>query len=176
MAATVAINRLTGVSPGVATPITSINTRANAEDAHTTAGTANPVSIPTSGSNYSFWVSTQLEVVSGLGGTLDNLRWFMSGALDPGLTLKGEQAASYVEATGSVGDTGDVLNTTNYPSLVGAPSDLTLFTSGSPKSIVGSTTSAGPVGNLMVYQFEVTSSAAPGSVTPVTMTWRYDET
>lgn len=176
MAAVVIINRFNGVSPGAASDITGVNTRANAEDTHTTAGTNNPVAIPTTGTKYSFWVSTQLEVVSGLGGTLDNIRWFMSGALDPGIGLNGYSATSYVEATGSVGDTGDVLNTTNYPSLGATPVDLTPYTSGSPFSISGSTTGAGPVGDFMVYQFAVGPSANPGTSTPVTMTWRYDET
>lgn len=176
MSAVVHINRFNGTSPGVASDITSINTRANAEDTHTTAGTNNPVAIPTAGEKYSFWVSTQLEVISGLGGTLDNIRWFMSGTLDTGISLKGYSASSYVEATGSVGDTGDILNTTNYPSLGATPVDLTAYTSGSPFSITGSTTGTGPVGDLMVYQFGAGPTASPGSVTPVTMTWRYDET
>jgi hypothetical protein len=176
MAAVVNVNRFTGTSPGSADDITSINTRANAEDTHSVAGTSNPVPIDTVLTKYSYWVHTQLEVISGLGGTLDNLRWFMSGALDTGIELKGESASAYVQATGSAGDSGDVLNTTNHPSLAGAAVDLTTYTVGSPKSISGSTTGAGVVGDFMVYQCGVLPAAAPGAATPVNMTWRYDET
>jgi len=176
MAAVVNINRFTGVSPGVSNDITSVNTRANAEDAHTVAGTSNPVSIPAAGTKYSFWVSTQLEVISGLIGTIDNLRWFMTGALDAGVALLGETASSYVEATGAAGDSGDQLTIGNYPSLTGVPVDLTAFTAGSPKSIIGSISGVGVVGDFLVYQFGVGLTAQPGSVTPITISWRYDET
>ena len=60
MVATVLIKRLTGAGPS-ATDITGINTRANAFDTHTVADTANPIQIPTSGTNYSFWVTTRLD-------------------------------------------------------------------------------------------------------------------
>ncbi len=63
MAATVTIRRWTGSSGApTKTNITSINTRANAEDAHSTAGTSNSILIPTSGTNYSYWVATRLSV------------------------------------------------------------------------------------------------------------------
>lgn len=176
MAATVEIQRLTGTSPGAATDITGINTRANADDNHSTAGTTNPVSIPTSGTNYSFWVSTQLNVISGLGGTLDNLRWFTSASLGAGVGIIAQDATAYVEASGVVGDSGDELTTVSYNTLTGAPVDALTFTSGSPKSIPGSTTGTGPVGNLMVYQFTVDNTAGPGATNQVTITWRYDET
>lgn len=176
MPATVAINRFTGVAPGVGVNITGINTRVNAEDTHTIAGTTNPVPIDTVVTKYSFWAHTQLDVLGGLGGTLDNLRWFMSGVPDAGIEIRGEAASAYVQATGIVGDSGDILNTTNHPSLLGATVDLTTYTVSAPKSIAGSTTGTGPVGDFMVYQFGVLPSAAPGAATPVNMTWRYDET
>jgi hypothetical protein len=60
MPATVQIVRKTGASPGSATNITGINTRANAEDAHSVSGTSNPIRVPTSGTKYSYWVTTRL--------------------------------------------------------------------------------------------------------------------
>lgn len=176
MAAIVIINRLTGTSPGVKTDIAGINTRVNADDTHTTAGIVNPVTIPTSGTKRSFWAHTQLEVVSGLGGIIDNIRWFISGSLDTGIVLNGEAATAYVQATGTVGDSGDELNVVNHPSLIGAPSDLTVFTSGSPKLISGSTSGSGSFGNFLVYQFDVDNTAQPGVISPLAMTWKYDET
>ena len=71
MAATVTIRRWTGSSGApTKTNITSINTRANAEDAHSTAGTSNSILIPTSGTNYSYWVATRLSVDAITGGTV----------------------------------------------------------------------------------------------------------
>jgi len=175
MAAVVEIQRLTGAGP-TRTTITSINTRANADDTHTTGGTTNPVRIPASGTNYSFWVSTQLNVISGLSGTIDNLKWFSSGSVGTGLTLNGMDATAYVQATGTVGTTGIVLNTTNHPNLTTTPVSVFTFTSGSPKSVPGSTTSSGPFGNLFVYQFAVASTASPGATSQPTFTWQYDET
>jgi hypothetical protein len=72
MAATVLVRRLTGAGP-TATDITSINTRANAEDAHSTAGTTNPIQIPAAGTNYSYWVVTRLDVTAGTYTTINNL-------------------------------------------------------------------------------------------------------
>ena len=42
--------------------------------------------------------------------------------------------------------------------------------------MTGSTSGTGAVGDLLAYQFGVLPAAAPGTVTPVTMVWRYDET
>ncbi len=69
MPATVIIERWTGAgatagTPAAFTDITGINTRANAEDAHSTAGTANSVLVPATGTNYSFWVTTGLNVTA----------------------------------------------------------------------------------------------------------------
>jgi len=76
MPADIQILRKTGVAPGTGTNITAINTRANAEDVHSTAGTTNPVRIPSAGTNYSYWVTTRLNANTTPAGTVDNLRWF----------------------------------------------------------------------------------------------------
>jgi hypothetical protein len=177
MAATVIINRLTGTSPGSKTDITSINSRVVANDIHSVAGTINPVAIPDTGLNYSFWATTRLEVTGGLVGTIDNLRWYPTGSLSTGVTLIGEAATSYVEASGVVGTSGDELTTISHPGLNGAPGDLTLFNSGSPKSIAGSiTATTGDVGDRMIYQWAVGPTAQPGQTSSFTFTWKYDET
>lgn len=100
MAATVQIGRKTGVAPGTFTDITSINTRANAEDVHSVAGTSNPIRIPSAGTNYSYWVSTRLKVTVTPAGTIDNLRWFTDGAnnFGTGVTCKGAKASTGADA------------------------------------------------------------------------------
>src|SRR3990167_332343 len=113
MPATVLIRRLTGAGQ-TATDITSINTRANAADAHSTNDTASPITIPPSGTNYSYWVTTRLDCTVAPSGTIDNLRWYSDGSnnFGTGVTCKGQEATSYVQATGSAGN-GTQLTTGN---------------------------------------------------------------
>lgn len=177
MVATVLIRRLTGAGP-TATDITSINTRANAEDAHSTAGTTNPIVVPAAGTNYSFWVVTRLDATVAPATNLTNIKWYTDGSntFGTGVTCKMNTATGYVQATGTTGTTGDILNTTNYATLAGATSDAFGFTSGSPKSVTGSQASTGQFGDRVVYQIEVGTTANPGPTTQETFTWTYDET
>jgi len=177
MAATVLIRRLTGAGP-TATDITSINTRANAEDAHTTAGTSNSILVPAAGTNYSYWVVTRLDVTAITSGTVDNVKWYTDGSnnFGTGVTCKGNTASGYVQATGTAGTSGTQLTTGNYATLAGAPSDVFGYTSGSPLSVTGSTTGTGQFGDRVVYQIEVGTTAASGATAQETFTWRYDDT
>lgn len=183
MAATVVINRWTGSSGGpTKTAIQSANTVANASDAHqsTAAGSSNPIRVPTVGTNYSYWVSTRLSASVTPSGTINNIRWYTDGAnnFGTGVTCKGNTASAYVQATGTTGTTGDILNTTNHTSLAGATADVFTHTSGSPKSITGSISnpSTGDFGDFFVYQMEVGTTAGPGVTGQETFTWTYDET
>ena len=181
MAATVLIRRITGTTASqTATDITGVNTRANAQDAHEVADVDNPVQKPTSGLKYSYWVSTRLDATVTPAGTIDNIRWFADGAngFGTGITCKGITATAYKQATGSVGDTGNQLNTSNYTTLTGAPVDVFTHTSGSPKAVTGSISnpSTGQFGDLFVYQIEVDTDAGPGASNQETFTYRFDET
>lgn len=177
MAATVIINRLTGEGP-TKTDITSINTRANAEDAHTTAGTSNSILVPAAGTNYSYWVTTQLEVTAIDSGTVDNVKWYTDGTnnFGTGVTCVVNTADGYVQATGTEGTTGDELNTDNHPDLAGAPSDAFNYDSSSPLDVAGSTSSTGSFGDYVVYQIVVGTTASSGATAQETFTWRYDDT
>lgn len=177
MAATVLIRRLTGAGP-TATDITSINTRANAEDAHTTAGTSNSILVPAAGTNYSYWVVTRLDVTAITSGTVDNLKWYTDGAnnFGTGVTCKVNTATGYVQATGTAGTSGTQLTTGNYATLAGSPTDAFAYTSGSPLSVSGTTTTTGQFGDRVVYQIEVGTTAASGATATETFTWRYDDT
>ena len=185
MAATVQIVRKTGASPGSPTDITSINTRANAEDTHTVAGTSNPIRVPAAGTNYSYWATTRLNVTVTPAGVIDNLRWFTDGSnnFGTGVTAKGAKAstgadAGYRQATGTPGTTGTQLTTGNHTGLDAAPVDLFTFTSGSPKSLTGSISNpnTGEFGDHWVYQIEVGATAGAGATNQETFTWRFDET
>lgn len=168
---------MTGAGP-TATPITSINTRANAEDAHSTAGTSNSILVPTAGSNYSYWVTTRLQCTAITAGTVDNLRWYSDGSnnFGTGITCIGQEATSYVQATGTPGDTGTALTTGNHAGLTGAPVDVFGLTSASPKALAGTTTTAQQFGSRFVYQIVVATTAAAGSTAQETWTFKYDDT
>jgi len=179
MAATVSIRRWTGSSGSpTKSDITSINTRANAEDAHSTTGTTNSILIPAAGTNYSFWVSTRLSVDAITGGTVDNLRWFTDGTnnMGTGIGVIGNTADAYVQATGTAGTTGTELTTGNHADLAGSPVDVFGHTSGSPKAVTGTTTETGDLGHFFVYQVTVGTTASSGATSSEQFTWRYDDT
>jgi hypothetical protein len=179
MAATVTIRRWTGTTGSpTKTDITGINTRANAEDAHSTAGTTNPIRVPESGTNYSYWVSTRLSCDVAPSGTIDNLKWYTDGAngMGTGVGVNVNTASGYVQATGTAGTTGIQLTTGNHADLAGAPTNAFAYTSGSPLSVTGSTTGTGDFGHFVVYQVTVASTAGPGATSTETFTWSYDET
>lgn len=179
----VQIHRLTGAGP-TGTNITSINTRLNAEDAHSVAGTTNPITIPSVGTNYSYWANTQLYFDSSGTGTIDNIEWFTDGAngLGTGVGLLAQTANTYGEASGTPGDTGDELTIANYgdgiDDLDGAPVDAFTLVTGSPLSVAGSVTDPTDeyFGSIVVLQVSVGTTAGPGATPQETMTWRYDST
>jgi len=181
MAAVVNIKRWYG-STGSSGTIISTNTVANAVDTHqaTAVGSSNPIKIPLAGTNYSYWVSTRLATGSpGPTGTINNLRWYGDGSAGwgTGVGCKVAQATGYVQATGTQGTTGNQLTTANHAGLTGAPVNFTNYTSGSPLSVTGSTSSANTnFGNFVVYQLEVGTTAGAGATSQESFTWLYDET
>jgi len=179
MVATVIINRLTGTMPTV-TPITTLNTRANAADTHTTGDTASPIEIPGAGTNYSYWVVTRLEATVAPDNLIDNIEWFTDGSntYGTGITNLGNTATGYVQATGTPGVTGAQLTTAAYGTLTGAPTDVFAHVTGTPKAVTGSTSTAIEFGDRFVFQVNVATSATAGTkpATPEQFTWRFDET
>jgi hypothetical protein len=159
------------------TDITSTNDRVDAADAVSTNDTSNPVTVPASGTNYSYWNSLRFYCNTAPPTLINNLNLYTGGSntLGTGWGCNVGQATSYVQATGSTGD-GTQLTTGNYSSLTGSPSNIFAYTSGSPLSISGSTTTTGAFGNFIVYQFTVgsTASAGPTAAAP-TLTFTFDE-
>jgi hypothetical protein len=182
MAATITIRRWTGTTGAPAkTDISGINTRANAEDAHTVAGTTNSILVPTDATlNYSYWVSTRLSCDTITGGTVDNLRWYTDGSDNFGTGVTNntlaEAADTYVTATGTPGTSGNELTTANHSGLTANPVNPFSYTSGAPKALSGSTAATGDFGAWLVYQLGVTSAASSGATAQETFTWKYDDT
>jgi hypothetical protein len=171
-----------GTTPGTsgAVDITSINTRLNAEDAHSTAGTSNSILKPASGTNYSYWCVTRLFYNGSGTGTINNIRWFTDGtnSLGTGRGLVVNTATGYVQATGTAGETGTELTAGNYGTLAGAPSNAFAYTSASPLTVSGSVTdpSTEYFGDYVVLQATIADTASAGASTTETMSFRYDTT
>lgn len=180
----VEIHRLTGAGP-TGTDITSINTRLNAEDAHTADGADNPVRIPASESNFSYWCVTRLYYDGGPDtGTINNIKWYTDGGngLGTGVSLNVATAGAYDQASGTPGESGDELTVAAYGNgttdLDAEPSNAFAYTSGSPLSVGGSVTDPEDeyFGDFVVMQLEVGSTASPGATSSEAMTWLFDTT
>ena len=176
MAATVIINRLTGAGP-TKTAITNANTRANASDSPSET-TGNSILVPTSGTAYSYWVTTRLEVTAITAGTVDNVKWFTDGSnnFGTGVTCRVGTATAYTQATGTLGDTGTALTTGAYPSFTLGNANAFTYITSAPLSVTGTASANGEFGDRVVYQIEVASGASSGATAQETFTWRYDDT
>ena len=160
-----------------------------ADDA--TIDSANPIPIPTAGTNRSFWKQIYLEVTAGAFTQIDNVQFFTDGTnFGTGITTNiGDQFpvknsgsnAGYELATGVVGTSGDdVLATMVGHSGITTVSDAFSFTSGSALTITiseaGSIIDAiGDATNYAVIQMDVISTASPGDLVDETWTYQYDE-
>lgn len=180
MPAVVKIYRLTGTDGSTGSDITSINTRANTKDQHSTNDVQYPIQIPASGYNYSYWVTTRLRCDTSPSGTINNIRVFSDGtnSFGSGVDCICGRATTYRQATGTEGVTGTELTRANHSGLVSDPVSLFTYTSTSPLALNGSISnpSTGYFGDFFVYQVRVGPTASPGVTPAETITWRYDET
>src|SRR3954452_12926761 len=119
MAATVHINQYNGATP-TATNKTGSTIRVATDDvSRSTGDTSNPIIVP--GPNYSFWLTLGLEATVAPVTSIDNLKFYTDGtnSRPSGVTWVSRAsnvgaAAGYRQATGTVGTTGTLLNTTNH--------------------------------------------------------------
>jgi len=148
----------------------------------------NPIPIPVSGSNFSFFKHLYLRVTGGTFTQIDNVKFFTDGTnFGTGIiTSVGDQnpinnsgsQASYILATGTVGTTG--IEMIAGHSGITTKTDAFTFTSGSPRTITIS--EAGAIINAVgertdynVFQMEVQSTASPGDLADETWTYQFDE-
>jgi hypothetical protein len=85
-------------------------------------------------------------------------------------------ATGYVQATGTAGETGTELTAGNYSGFTLGNANAFTYTTGSPLSVSGTTSTTGQFGDRVVYQITVGSTAAGGATGSETLTWRYDDT
>jgi hypothetical protein len=178
MAATVEIHRLTGSGP-TETNIAAASTNRMSQLDNAAPGTSGP--IPAVSTSLSAWIATRLNCTVAPSNLINNLQWFTDGvAMATGLTLKGEKATGYTQAVTSgltVGGAGELTVAHYTTGTLSSPVNLiSTYTSGSTKTLSGSTSTTGLFGDHMVYQLNVTSSASPGTIATSQLTWQYDET
>lgn len=143
-------------------------------------GTSYPIPVPTdSNLRYSYWVCTRLSAFYQAQNGIQNLKWYTDGAngLGTGVDLNVATASTYVQAPGTVGTTGTLLNSNNYGSLSAAVTSAWNYVSSNMLSVGGSIGSiTGDIGHFVVYQVQVSSNAGPGATNSEQLTWQYDET
>lgn len=189
MAATVNTEVWTGGSAGSPNKTAASTLRFRTDDSPTTTDTSNPLIIPDSGTNYSYWVHLALEI-SGTFSEVSNIRFYTDGSL--GFTLgtagqvvrgnrdSGDQGcpeSSYEVASGTVGTSGDDLGANHgYFSGQSTPeADAFNATSGSPITVDSSTYTSSTSSKAVVLQADVDTDASTGTQSDETFTFLYDE-
>jgi len=137
----------------------------------------NPIPIPAAGTNRSYWKSHAIAF-SGAFTNVTNVKiytdgvGFGSGCIEY-IGVETLTLAQYAQATGTPGTTGNEMVASH--ANIASKQLLFAFTSTSPKTV-----DAGPITSgrckHVVTQLDVDPTAAAGTKTAETITWRYDET
>lgn len=172
MAATISVKQATGSGPSAAT-IT--NLRFKTADDSSGTDTTYPLVKPSSGTNYSYVAWIYLNADTSPASTINNLKFYTDGtnSYGTGVTVKGITTATYTQATGTSGTSGD-LSSTVYTS----GTDVFSYTSASPLAVTGSISnpSTGKISNYVAMQMALATTVSAGTLSAETFTWRYDET
>lgn len=158
----------------------------------------NPIPIPGAGTNRSFWKQLYLEVTGGTFTQINNVQFYTDGTgFGTGITVNvGDQLptknsgsnAGYEVATGTVGTSGDDMNSTTNPTTghtgITSVTDAFTYTSGSTFN-PGDVNAISEAGNIIdatgestnywVFQMDVDNTASPGDLADETWTYQYDE-
>jgi len=156
-------------------------------------GTNYPCVVPSSGQNYSYWKHHALKL-SGTFTKITNIKWYTDGTISWDLGTNGKVVvgirdsgdngcppASYDQATGTEGTTGDYMaDSTNghsyYKDQTASPADVTNYTSSSPLDVDSTEyTSATDATKAVVTQVIIDTDATQGAKSAETFTFRYDE-
>jgi len=207
MVATVEIKEITGseASPTYTLKDDSSNpSRYYTADIADSDSTAYPIPIPTTGTNRSFWKSHCLDITVAPDTYIKNVRYYQTWTTSPhddwslgtdgdlivGVSSstvadcrtlsQGCPIANYDQATGTVGTTGDAIETTHsyYSATAGKKMSITNFSSQNSAlmvqsgQVVGNTTGKSYI---VVTQVIVGSGATQGLKADKTATFVYDE-
>lgn len=188
--ATLAVKQYTGATP---TKTTVTTPRLSTSDS-AAPGTDNPIPIPSSGFNYSFWMSLALSITAMNDATLlNNHKFYSDGAIGWALGTAGElrmgardsgdfgcPEGSYDQATGTQGTTGhDLTDDTDghayYKAQTNDSDPVGDKTSGSPATIDTGDHSTAEDFKHVVLQAKVDDDATRGAQSAETLTFQYDE-
>lgn len=174
MAATVQIRQYNGAGP-TGTDKTSGSLRAGTSDETSPSN----LRVPSSGSTYSYWLTSGLYCTVAPDNALNNIKWYSDGtnSLGTGLNAIVGVASAYVQAAGTAGSSGSPLTLANHAGLVspGASSYVT-YTSSCKLTVSGSLgATTGSFGYFVLLQVQVESTAAAGNSGEETITWEWDE-
>jgi len=155
-------------------------------------GLNNPVPIPESGYNYSYWKSLALSLTASFT-KIDNIRLYSDGTIDwnfgsggqLGLGVKdsgdhGCPDGSYQAATGTQGTSGHRIEDSHpyYSGETTKVCDIDSFVSASPATIDSDSYTAAGRTKHAVLQAKLDTAAngaAQGSQSAETLVWKYDE-
>jgi len=153
-----------------------------------TIDTNDPIPIPASGTNYSYWKQLYLYCSAAPDTQIDNIRFHTDGGgFGTGITVNvadqfpvknSGSDAGYDLATGTPGTTGDVMTDHTDISSV---TDAFTYTSGSKLSGPSISESGniinaiGESSNYIVFQMAVINTASPQDLANETWTFTYDE-
>ena len=177
MVADINIMRIT-TSSCTLTDITSACTRVSTSDSPI-PGAANPIPIPSSGSNYSFFVSTILYAACAPDNEISNIKHYSDGGngFGTGVSAFVTTASEYEVATGTAGSSGIILSNACHAGMNTAPSPMFDFSSGCKMPVVGTLgATTGSFADHVVFQISVDTTGSPGNSGEETMTWEFDET
>jgi len=177
MVADINIMRITAAGCTL-TDITSACTRVSTSDSPT-PGAANPIPVPSSGSNYSYWLSTILYAACAPDNGINNITHFSDGGngFGTGVSAFVTTASEYEVATGTSGSSGIILAAACHAGMNTAPSPMFDFSSGCKMPVVGTLGAVtGSFADHVVSQISLDTTASPGNSGEETMTWEFDET
>jgi len=176
MTAKVNFQVYTGTAPGSAVTRTGI--RLKSADNNNTSTISYPVRIPDAGTNYSYVVSSKINVSVAPDTSITNMQLYTNGTgFGTGITLNiGDQyPVTYVQATGTPGVTGNRM-TTVYNGVITSVTDLFSYTSGSPLTLTMIKNSGtGNYTNFICIQAYIRTTATKGAKSSKNITLRYDE-
>lgn len=181
MAATVQIRKLTGENGSItSTDISSGSIQFGTSDEATSPSS---IPVPSSGSNYSYWSTLQLNATAAPDNALNNVKFYSDGTngFGTGVDAIVTTASGYASAVGTLGTSGSLLNNTGHDGLTGldgdgATSPLFDFSSGCKLAVAGSiAATTGSFADRVVVQLNVIDTAGAGNSGEETLTFEWDE-
>jgi len=168
MTATIVMAKCTGTNASTTATVTSIALKAvdDATGAPTEGNDASnhPVSIPSSGTSYSYETWLRWYCTGAPDNQCTNFKFWSTGSLDTGLDITANSDAVSAGVT-----------PVNTESSAGTRASWADYGSGSKISVSGTLTGTGQSTDFIVLQLEVLNTATQGDMSTETAYYSYDE-